>query len=67
MKNYKIYLAGHNGMIGSAIYKKLKEKKYKVITADRKKLDLLNQKSVYKFLKKKTPNIVIIKSFIIKT
>jgi len=60
MKNYKIYLAGHNGMIGSAIYKKLKEKKYKVITADRKKLDLTNQSKVYNFIKRNKPKYIII-------
>ena len=57
----KIFLAGHKGLVGSAILRKLKKKNYKnIITADRKKLDLLNQKSVYKFLKKKKPDIVII-------
>tara|TARA_B100000579_G_scaffold148368_1_gene120333 strand:- start:1021 stop:1932 length:912 start_codon:yes stop_codon:yes gene_type:complete len=57
----KIFLAGHKGLVGSAILKKLKNKNYKnIITADRKKLDLLNQRSVYKFLKKNKPNIVII-------
>ncbi len=57
----KIFLAGHKGLVGSAILKKLKKKNYKnIIIADRKKLDLLNQRSVYKFLKKNKPNIVII-------
>ena len=57
----KIFLAGHKGLVGSAILRKLKKKNYKnIITADRKKLDLLNQRSVYKFLKKNKPNIVII-------
>ena len=57
----KIFLAGHKGLVGSAILRKLKKKNYKnIITADRKKLDLLNQKSVYKFLKKKRPDIIII-------
>ena len=57
----KIFLAGHKGLVGSAIYRKLIEKKYKnIITIDKKKLDLLNQKSVFKFIKKKKPDIVII-------
>ena len=57
----KIFLAGHKGLVGSAILRKLKKKNYKnIITADRKKLDLLNQRSVYKFLKKNKPDIVII-------
>ncbi len=60
-KNSKIYVAGHKGLVGSAILKKLKEKKYKnIITVDRKKLDLLNQNDVFSFLKKKRPDSVII-------
>ena len=50
----KIFLAGHKGLVGSAIYRKLIEKKYKnIITIDKKKLDLLDQNSVFKFIKKK--------------
>ena len=57
----KIFLAGHKGLVGSAILRKLIEKKYKnIITADRKKLDLLNQQKVFDFLKKKKPDLVII-------
>ena len=57
----KIFLAGHKGLVGSAIYRKLIEKKYKnIITIDKKKLDLLNQNSVFKFINKKKPDIVII-------
>ena len=57
----KIFLAGHKGLVGSAIYRKLIEKKYKnIITADKKKLDLLNQNSVFKFIKEKKPEVVII-------
>ena len=40
-KNSKIFLAGHNGMVGSAILKKLKEKKFKkLILVSKKKLNL---------------------------
>ena len=52
--NSKIYVAGHNGLVGSAIVRKLKEKGYKkIITANRSILDLTNQNKVLKFLKKK--------------
>ena len=61
LKNKKIYLAGHNGHVGTAILKKLKHLGYKkVIIADRKKLDLTNQSQVFKFLKKIKPFLVII-------
>ena len=60
-KNSKIYIAGHKGLVGSAIFRKLKEKGYKnLITADRKKLNLLDQKKVFKFLKDQKPNFIFL-------
>ena len=50
----KIYVAGHKGLVGSAIVIQLKKKGYKkIIFEDRTKLDLTNQSAVLKFLKKK--------------
>ena len=61
MKNSKIFLAGHKGLVGSAILRKLLKDKYNnIIVADKKKLNLLDQNKVFKFLKKKKPDIVII-------
>ena len=54
--NYKskIYVAGHNGLVGSSIVRRLKLKGYKnILTADRKNLDLTSQQKVFDFLKKK--------------
>ena len=60
-KNKKIFLAGHKGMVGSAIHRLLIEKGYKnIIVVDKKKLDLLDQFKTLKFLKKNKPEIVII-------
>ena len=60
-KNIKIFLAGHKGMVGSAIFSKLKKDGYKnIITVSKKKLNLLDQNKVEKFLKIKKPQIVII-------
>lgn len=54
-KNFKIFLAGHNGLVGSAILKKLKKKNFKeIIIANKKELDLRDQKKVFTFFKKKT-------------
>lgn len=61
LKNLKIFIAGHNGMVGSSIKKKLTEKKFKkIITASKKKLNFLDQKKTFNFLKKIKPDIVII-------
>ena len=52
-KNSRIFVAGHNGMVGSSILRKLKEKKYtNIITMHKKKLNLLNQNDVKKFFQK---------------
>ena len=57
----KIFLAGHNGMVGSSILKILKKKNYKnIITKEKKELNLLDQKKVFDFLKKKKPKNMII-------
>ena len=55
----KIYIAGQEGMVGSAIFRLLKKKNYKIINCNRKKLDLTSQDSVDKWFKKNQPDIVI--------
>lgn len=60
-KKDKIFVAGHNGLVGSAIVRKLKEKRFKnIITISRKNLNLINQKNVDNFFKKVKPKYVII-------
>ena len=60
-KNSKIFVAGHNGLVGSAIVRKLKDKGYKnIITIEKYKLDLTNQSKVFDFLKKKKPKFIFI-------
>ena len=59
--NSKIYVAGHNGLVGRAIIRELKKKGYKkIIAADRQKLDLTNQTSVLRFLKKNKPDFIFL-------
>ena len=52
MANPRIYLAGHKGMVGSALVRILKKKNTELITKDRKDLDLINQAAVQDFFKK---------------
>jgi GDP-L-fucose synthase len=58
-KTDKILIAGQEGMVGSAIYKLLKKKKYKIIECKRKYLDFTDYHKVSSFFKRKKPNIVI--------
>ena len=60
-KKSKIFVAGHKGMVGSAIIRKLKDLEYKKIYfQSKKKLDLMNQKKVYDYMKKIKPDAVIL-------
>ena len=60
-KKEKIFVAGHNGMIGSAIVKKYKRnKKFKILFENKQKLNLTNQNDVFKYLTKKKPDGVIL-------
>ena len=57
----KIYVAGHKGLVGSAIIRKLKQKGYKnIIFRSKKQLDLINQKKVHSFFKKNKPDFIFI-------
>ena len=57
----KIYLAGHKGMVGSAIYKKLKIDGYNnILVRSRSELNLLDQNRTFRFLKKNKPHFVIL-------
>ena len=56
----KIFVTGHNGMVGSSVVKEFRKKKFgKIITARRENLDLLNYKNVEKFIKKYKPDIIV--------
>ena len=60
-KYSKIFVAGHKGMVGSAIYRNLISKGYKnILIKSRKELDLLDQKKTFSFLKKNKPKLVIL-------
>lgn len=57
----KIYVAGHTGLVGSAIVKKLKEFGfYNILTATRKELNLTNQIQTKIFFEKETPEYVFL-------
>tara|TARA_B100001057_G_scaffold500429_1_gene615438 strand:- start:4497 stop:5459 length:963 start_codon:yes stop_codon:yes gene_type:complete len=56
----RVFVAGHNGMVGSAICRSLqKDGRYEIISKDHSSLDLLDQHKVHKFLKTEKPDSVI--------
>jgi len=57
----KIYVAGHLGMVGSAILRQLEGNGYNnIITRTREQLDLLDQKAVFAFLAEERPDYIFI-------
>jgi len=60
-KNSKIYVAGHRGLVGSAIVKNLESKGYKnLLLKTHKELDLLDQQAVKEFFEAEKPEYVIL-------
>lgn len=60
-KNSKIYVAGHRGMVGSAIVRQLKKEGYtNIITRTHAELDLIDQKAVDKFFEAEKPEYVFL-------
>ena len=60
-KNSKIYIAGHRGLVGSAIVKNLESKGYtNLVYRTHKELDLLDSSAVAKFFKEEKPEYVIL-------
>ncbi len=60
-KNSKIFVAGHRGLIGSAIIRNLEKKNYKkIFTRSKQELDLRDQKKVLKYFLKIKPDAVIL-------
>ena len=60
-KSDKIYVAGHRGLVGSAIVRNLKEKGYtNIIGRTHKELDLTNQADVKRFFEEERPDVVVL-------
>ena len=60
-KNAKIYVAGHRGMVGSAIVRELKRQGYRnIITRTHNELDLTDQKKVDEFFEQERPDYVFL-------
>ena len=60
-KSSRIFIAGHKGMVGSAIYEKLREEGFSnILVKSHKQLDLMNQKQVYNFFKNNKIDFVIL-------
>ncbi len=60
-KTAKIFIAGHRGMVGSAIVRRLQQGGYSnLITRTRQELDLLDQRAVFDFLEQEKPDYIFL-------
>lgn len=60
-KNSKIYIAGHNGMVGSAIKRNLEAKSFtNIVCRSLEELDLLNERDVKRFFENEKPDYVVL-------
>jgi GDP-L-fucose synthase len=58
-KNSKIYIAGHRGLVGSAILRALEKSGFtNLIYKTHQEMDLIDQKAVFEFFKKETPEYI---------
>ena len=60
-RTLKIYIAGHKGMVGSAILRKFKSEKFQnIVLRTSDELDLRNQQAVQLFFEQEKPDIVVL-------
>ena len=60
LKNKTIFVAGHNGMVGSAICRALQQLPVNILTANKDKLDLVNEEAVKSWMAQYRPDAVIL-------
>src|SRR6266851_5460288 len=56
----RIFVAGHRGMVGAALMRRLKSERCEVLTADRRTLDLARQADTHEWLADNRPDVVIV-------
>jgi GDP-L-fucose synthase len=60
LKRKRVYVAGHGGMVGSAIVRRLRSEECEILTVDRTKLDLTRQEATERGLEVLKPDVVVL-------
>ncbi len=61
VRDNRVFIAGHNGMVGSAIMRRLVSAGYRnLLTAERRELDLADQRAVFAYLERHKPDYVVV-------
>lgn len=60
LKGKRVFVAGHRGMVGSAVVRRLGEERCEILTAPRRELDLMDQAAVSHWMRDNKPDTVIV-------
>ena len=60
LANKKVFVAGHNGMVGQAVVRKLEDNDVELVSRNRDELDLANASQVHDFMSAVKPDVVIL-------
>lgn len=60
LRGRKVWVAGHRGMVGQALLRRLEREQCEVVTASRSALDLRNQEATTRWMRRQKPDVVII-------
>ncbi|WP_276577067.1 MULTISPECIES: GDP-L-fucose synthase [unclassified Bradyrhizobium] len=60
LKGKSVYVAGHRGMVGSALVRRLEREEVKLVTVDRREVDLCNQAAVFDWFAKTRPQVIFL-------
>ena len=60
LEGKKIWVAGHNGMVGSSILRKLKKYNCEILTVEKKTVDLISKEEVESWMKIKKPDVIFL-------
>nr|WP_283818713.1 GDP-L-fucose synthase [Bradyrhizobium diazoefficiens] len=60
LKGKSVYVAGHRGMVGSALVRRLAREEVELVTVDRREVDLCNQAAVFDWFAKRQPHVVFV-------
>ncbi|WP_426610880.1 GDP-L-fucose synthase [Bradyrhizobium sp. McL0616] len=60
LKGKSVYVAGHRGMVGSALVRRLAQEDVRLVTVDRREVDLCNQAAVFDWFAKVRPQVIFL-------
>jgi GDP-L-fucose synthase len=61
----RVYVAGHRGMVGSALVRRLRSENCTILTADRAELDLTRSEAIERWMAQQKPEVVILAAAVV--